>query len=164
MDFNKQKEQFSIAYTRVVVAAAGYNIYKMDQDEDSIDLGIAATGDLSCPRRPHLNVQLKCTGGGIPRGINLPFNLKMKNYNDLRVDSLVPSVLVVVVVPNAVRHWIRPTESQITIRRSAYWISLNGRPPIPNTAQVSIHIPRSQQFTPAALKQIMQRIDNGGAP
>ena len=47
MDLNKQKEQFSIAYVRAVIAAAGYNVYKMEVDEDSV---------ISASRRPRLSI------------------------------------------------------------------------------------------------------------
>ena len=36
----QQKEQFSIAYLRAVVAVAGYNIASVEVDEDSIDIGL----------------------------------------------------------------------------------------------------------------------------
>jgi hypothetical protein len=44
VDLNQQKQQFSIAYVRAVAAVAGYNVYKQEVDDESVDLGIAPTG------------------------------------------------------------------------------------------------------------------------
>src|SRR6266550_4758246 len=107
MDLNKQKEQFSIAYVRAVVAAASYNVYKMEVDEDSVDLGIAATASLDLPLRPRLDLQLKCTAAeGALHDEFIHFPLKVKNYGDLRNSGLVPQALVVVLVPTRVEDWL----------------------------------------------------------
>lgn len=44
VDINRQKEQFSSTFVRVVTAVAGYTLYKPEVDEDSVDWGIAAKG------------------------------------------------------------------------------------------------------------------------
>ena len=163
MDFNKQKEQFSIAYVRAVIATARFNIYKPEVDDDSIDLGIAASGSLELPVRPRLELQLKCTAdeGALREGI-IQFRLKVKNYNDLRLDALVPRALVVVLVPSRVDDWLTQSEEQLVMRKCGYWLSLLGEPEVENTETITVQVPRTQQFTPAALQGIMTRINNGG--
>ena len=46
---------------QAVTAAAGYNVYKPEVDDDSVDLGIAARGGKGTFRSPKLELQLKCT-------------------------------------------------------------------------------------------------------
>ena len=162
MDLNKQKEQFSIAYVRAVIAAAGYNVYKMEVDEDSVDLGIAATASLDLPLRPRLDLQLKCTADeGVLHEEFIHFPLKVKNYGDLRNTGLVPQALVVVLVPSEVEDWLTQTEEQLVLRRCGYWLSLLGERAVEHTESVTVRIPRAQQFTPAALQDIMRRINHG---
>jgi uncharacterized protein DUF4365 len=162
MDLNKQKEQFSIAYVRAVVAAAGYNVYKMEVDEDSVDLGIAATASSDLPLRPRLDLQLKCTAAEAALHDEfIHFPLKVKNYSDLRNSGLVPQALVVVLVPTEVQDWLTQTEEQLFLRRCGYWLSLLGEPAVDNTESVTVRIPRAQQFTPLALQDMMRRINDG---
>ena len=162
MDLNKQKEQFSIAYVRAVIAAAGYNVYKMEVDEDSVDLGIAATASLDLPLRPRLDLQLKCTAAeGVLDDEFIHFPLKVKNYGDLSNIGLVPQALVVVLVPTEVEDWLTQTEEQLVLRRCAYWLSLLGHSPVNNTESVTVRIPRAQQFTPLAVQDMMRRINDG---
>lgn len=160
MDLNKQKEQFSIAYVQAVVAASGYNVYRMSVDEDSIDLGVAATGNLNLPRSPKLDLQLKCTAKDILHDGALHFPLEMKNYNDLRADSLVPRLLVVLLVPEDVLNWLAQSEDELIMRRCCYWLSLRAAPAVDNTATVTVRVPRAQVFSPDALQGIMEKINN----
>ena len=55
----QQKEQFSIAYVRAVAAAARVNIYKLEVDDNSIDIGFASKLVLGNARKLRLEAQLK---------------------------------------------------------------------------------------------------------
>jgi hypothetical protein len=165
MDLNKQKEQFSIAYARAVIAVAGFNIYRMEVDEDSVDLGVAATGDRDLERGPKLDIQLKCTSGDVVRESEVVFPLKRKNYDDLRkVERLTMQILLVVVVPYEVVDWLKHSEESLLLRRCGYWDSLMGRAATNNTESVTVRIPRQQQFTPEALQNLMRRINDKELP
>lgn len=164
MDLNKQKEQFSIAYARAVIAVAGFNVYRLDIDEDSVDLGVAATGDRDLPRSPKLDIQLKCTADDVVREDNVVFPLKRKNYDDLRKESLTPQILLVVTVPAEVTDWLKQSEEEILLRRCGYWCSLLGAPATTNEYSVTVTLPRNQQFTPEALRQLMQKINDKELP
>lgn len=89
------------------------------------------------------------------------FPLKVKNYDDLRSDVLVPNALVVVMVPNQVDDWLTQTEEELVLRRCGYWYSLLGEPATENVESITVHIPRAQQFTAAALQDMMTRINGG---
>ena len=96
---------------------------------------------------------------------SISFPLKVKNYEELRDDTvLVPRLLVVVLVPDDVGDWLSDTESELSLRRSGYWVSLRGEPATQNSSTVSVQIPRGQRLNPDGLRGIMQRIGSGGSP
>lgn len=79
----------------------------MEVDEDSVDLGIAATASLNLPLRPRLDLQLKCTANeDVLHEEFIHFPLRIKNYDHLRNSGLVPQALVVVLVPTEVEDWL----------------------------------------------------------
>lgn len=98
MDLSTQKEQFSIAYVKAIAAQAGLNYAIPVVDNDSIDISIIGRGFKGRIRSPQIDVQLKCTSNGVFEEDTLKFDLKLKNYNDLRGEGcLAPRYLVVLV-------------------------------------------------------------------
>ena len=164
MDINQQKEQFSITYVRAIAAVAGYSLYRPEIDNDSVDLGILSRGGTGKIFSPRLELQLKCTARDVLENNSIKYPLIIKNYHDLRINSLVPRILVVVLVPEKITDWIKQTEDELCLRYCAYWVSLRGMPDTTNTTNVTIEIPRSNQFTPNALQTIIQRISFGDLP
>ncbi|GCL40132.1 hypothetical protein SR1949_52660 [Sphaerospermopsis reniformis] len=164
MDINQQKEQFSITYVRAIAAVAGYSIYRPEIDNDSVDLGIISRGGTGKIFSPRVELQLKCTARDVLEENCIKYPLILKNYHDLRINSLVPRILVVVLVPEKITDWIKQTEEELCLRYCAYWVSLRGMPDTTNTTNVTIKIPRSNQFTLDALQTIIQRISLGDLP
>ena len=164
MDINQQKEQFSITYVRAITAVAGYSLYRPEIDNDSVDLGILSRGGTGKIFSPRLELQLKCTARDVLEKNSIKYPLIIKNYHDLRINSLVPRILVIVLVPEKITDWIKQTEDELCLRYCAYWVSLRGMPDTTNTTNVTIEIPRSNQFTPDALQTIIQRISFGDLP
>lgn len=162
----QQKEQFSLAYLRAVVAVAGYNIASVDVDEDSIDIGLRGSRrDGTFRKAPALDVQAKCTAADDGQGQRLPFDLSIKNHDDLRESSRhVPLILVVVCVPPDLGDWLEEIPEHTAMRRCAYWLSVRGQPPTTNTTTCRVQLPRSQRFTVDAVREIMNRLGDGGAP
>ena len=154
MDINQQKEQFSITYIRAIAAVAGYSLYRPEIDNDSVDLGILSRGGTGKIFSPRLELQLKCTARDVLEKNSIKYPLIIKNYHDL----------VIVLVPEKVTDWIKQTEEELCLRYCAYWISLRGMPDTTNTTNVTIEIPRSNQFTPDVLQTIIQRISFGDLP
>jgi hypothetical protein len=165
MDFNAQKEAFSRAYVKAVAAVAGFATYTPSVDDDSVDLGLAARGGGGTTRAPRLELQLKCTAGLVPVNATFGFELRRKNYDELRpTDVLVPRLLVVVIVPQDVADWVTQTEERLALQRCGYYLSLRGLAATENEASVTLQIPRRQVFSAEALRQMMEQIGNGGAP
>jgi hypothetical protein len=163
MDLPQQKEKFSDAYLQAVAAAAGCGLARPDPDDDSIDWILLAPGLRDTPRRPRLEVQLKCSARDIVREANLHFPLEIKNYNDLRETGLfAPRILIVLTVPENLEDWLIQTEQEMIVRHCAYWVSLCGMLETRNLTTVTVRLPRNQLFTPAALQQMMRRINDEG--
>jgi hypothetical protein len=163
---SQQKEQFSIAYIRAVVAVAGYNITGVEVDDDSIDIGLRGNRrDGRFRKAPVLDVQAKCTEMDEGQGQHLAFDLSVKNYDDLREPSRhVPLILVVVCVPPDLGDWLEETAAHTAMRRCAYWLSIRGQPATTNTTTCRVHLPRTQRFTVDATRTMMNRLGDGGYP
>ncbi len=158
MHITNQMEEFSRAYVNAIAAQAGCNPYNPHIDDDSIDVGFAMNDAV----RPRLELQLKCTGRPIDLGKNVfPFDLSIKNYNDLRAETLVPRLLVVVLVPQEPGEWAQQTEEELCLHHCGYWYSLKGIPDTENTTTVRVQIPRANIFSVDFLQDAMRRIASG---
>lgn len=166
MHISHRQEAFSMAYLRAVAAAAGYRVQEGPlPDDDSVDLTLSARGPGGTVRSPSLDVQVKCQLGPPDGGEEWAYDLKAKNYEDLRhEDFMVPRVLVVVVVPNELSEWLLQDEAQLRMQHCGWWVSLRGFPRSDNESTVRVKIPRSQRFDVAGLTGLMHRIGDGGPP
>lgn len=160
MDEALRKEQFSMAYVRVVAAGAGLQVVRPEVDDDSVDGVIMA----DFGRRPRLEVQAKATSQDMFMGDYIHFPLKIKNYNDLRVDAWHPRVLVVLIMPEDEADWLTQSPERLCLHHCAYWLTLRGRPPTSNTSTVTVQVPKANVFDSAQLADIMHRIELGELP
>jgi hypothetical protein len=162
----RQKEQFSLAFVHAVASVGGYAVWKCFVDEDSVDMGVCGTRkEGTVQRAPHLEIQAKCTERDSDDPDALPFELKLKNYDDLRDPSVhLPRILVVVVVPLNLEDWLEETPKQMAMRKCAYWMSLRGLPEAGTETGKTVRLPKAQRFTVAALRDIMMRIGEGNLP
>jgi hypothetical protein len=161
---NERKQQLSVAYVHAVAALAGYTCEVQTVDIDSVDLIISASGKIheqSVIRSPRLAVQLKASSSLTTQSDHLAFPLPIKNYDDLREETLVPLILVVLVLPRDPSQWLEISEECMISRRCAYWVSLLGMPETRNRRKVSIHLPRSHQFSVDQVQEMMRRISRG---
>ena len=165
MDLSQQQEQFSRAYVHAVATVAGFSLHRPDIDVDSIDTVVSASGMNGLYASPRLDAQLKCTYQEVVGETTVAFELKIKNYDELRAENiLVPRLLIVVAVPRDRREWMVHQEEQLLLRRCGWWFSLRGFPTSKNEKTVTVSIPRSQVFSPDQLTNIMSRIASGGMP
>jgi hypothetical protein len=165
MTLDDQKEQFSFAYVRAVAAAAQVVVNEQSVDDDSVDLSFQQKGGGGQVRSPRVDAQLKCTEIANIHQNHIAFPLKLKNYDELRpTDLLVPRILIVVTVPDDLATWLNHSEAELAVRKCGYWHSLRGLPATTNTTNVTVHLPRTNQFTVAELQKIMQIIRNGQMP
>jgi len=166
MHITHQQEAFSKAYVQAIGAAAGYRVQDGPiPDDDSVDLTLSGRGPSGTLVSPKLDVQLKCQLGQPPDDDAWPFDLKVKNYNDLCTSNVqVPRILVVVCVPEVVTDWTKQERDHMFMRHCAWWLSLRDQDASDNETKVRVRIPKVQVFDVESLEQIMQAIGHGGAP
>ncbi len=166
MHISHRQEAFSLAYVRAVAAASGYRVQEGCQpDDDSIDLTLAARGPGGAVHSPKVDVQLKCRLGRPAGEPDFSYDLKAKNYEDLRHTAVqVPRILVIVAVPAEVDRWVEQDEERLLIRHCSWWVSLRGWDASTNSSTVRVSIPRQQRFNVDNLTTMMERIGKGQAP
>ena len=154
-----QKERLSLVYVKALAARVGFTTSKPDLDRDSIDLSIHDGG----PCRPALDLQLKATTklGPERNGCHSFSSLSIKNYNDLRVETQTPRLLVVLELPQDESHWMMVTPKELTLRRRAYWLSLQGKGEVSNAQTVTVHIPVGNLLNVESLQTLMERSREG---
>jgi hypothetical protein len=154
-----RQEAISRAYAAAIAAGAGYATYVPDIDRDSIDIGFCAGGAM----RPNLHAQLKATINLRKSGESLKFQLKKKNYDDLRVATIVPRIILVLDLPRKEPTWLNISVQRLTMKRCAFWMSLRGMPELPSGREsITIEIPVANHFNVDELKRLMQ-MARGGA-
>ncbi|MDR0518027.1 MAG: DUF4365 domain-containing protein [Fibromonadaceae bacterium] len=168
MNINDQKEAFSEAYARAIASVAGFICNKGDFDRNSVDISFAsATSPFAS-----VEVQLKSTSNAhIVTNLNgneIHFPLPIKNYNDLRAETIMPRILVALLLPEKPNEqaeeypeqWISQTPEQLALLKCAYWINLNGMAESNNQATVTITIPMDDAhiFKPSVLNNLINQV------
>jgi hypothetical protein len=126
LDLNHRKELFSQACVRAVAFPCGYTFTEPEIDV-GIDFTVAGRGPPGTRRSPRVDAQIKCTSDDIRREDTLAFPLPVKNYDELRLESVsVPRLLVVVLVPADLSEWCDHSKVHVALRRCGYWCSLKG--------------------------------------
>lgn len=154
------KEELSYAYVHAVAARAGMGCNRIHPDLDSGEVEIRcyrppAVDSLYAPR---IELQLKATAVDLGSETTFPYELKIKNYNDLRVKRHLPALLVVLALPKAETEWLLHGEELLISKRCAYWHNLAGAPLVDNTSTRTISISRKNIFSPDALRELMIKV------
>ena len=158
MNLNEQKEQFSLAYIRAVAAQAGCQTIRWEDDHNSVDGTLRADFGRKVVQ---IDFQAKATSQQIVRGENIHFALPIKNYNDLRSDTLMPRILIVVLMPSDKSQWLTQNHEQLCMRHCGYWLSLEEHQEVSNTASVTVHIPLVNMFNAKQLVDLMTKVEKG---
>ncbi len=159
MDISQQKAEFSLAYVHAVATVAGFALYDVRVDDESVDCGVAKRGGGGTVKSPRLELQLKCTERNVLKADGIHFPLKGKNYDDLRGTNLhVPKILVVLLVPDRVGDWVNHSDEEMCLKHCAWWLSLAGAAERGGVETPTVILPPGQRFSPAALEAIMARI------
>ena len=153
MTNEQQMEQFSLAHIRAVAAQAGYQVTR-----DETDTGLDGTLKGDGPGRPRMEFQAKSTSLDIRRGDHLHYPLPVGNYDTLRdTNAILPSILIVVLIPPDESAWTTQTTEQLCLRHCAYWLSLEGQPPVSNTTSITVHVPVVNVFNSDQLHMLMNQ-------
>ena len=155
----QRMEQFSFAYVRAVAAHADCAVTDNHYpDINSKDGTISADWGR---RRPKIDFQAKATSQDVLRDGAIRFRLPISDYNNLHRRDTVPHILIVMLMPKDEADWLNQTSEELTMRRCAYWMSLEGKSESPNVSTVTVHVPVSQMFDSAQLREMMDRVDRG---
>ena len=153
-----REEALSRAYAYAVAARAGYATAMYAEDRDGIDFRIQAGGGM----RPALELQLKATVNlGRPDDGYFRFPLKRRNYDLLRIETQTPRLLMVLDLPRDENLWMTVTADELVMRRSAYWLNLNGYPETDNLESVTVRIPEQNLFDVENLRMLMEHSRGG---
>lgn len=162
MDPSKQKEEFQYAYVAALAAHAGLNRGDFRVDDDSVDVTFHGRGLEAIIRNPQIQFQLKCSSLPLIHSGILKYQLKKKNYDDLRGDDVVvPRYLAVLVVPEQTSRWVREHHDCVALHNLCFWASLRDAPASSNSASVTIEIPVSQRLTSSVLYDMMAAAGDG---
>ena len=154
-----QKERLSLVYVNALAVRAGFATSVPEPDRDSVDVRVQAGG----PYRPALDLQLKATAKlDGPHAGFVRFRLSIKNYDDLRVVTQTPRLLVVFELPTNESRWMTVTAEELVLRRRAYWVSLQqGSSERARQKTVTVRIPEGNVLDVDALQNLMERSREG---
>lgn len=147
MDIDKIKEDMSICYLQAITAVNGIGLERYHHDEDSTDVVIKKIIDIKGIGRfdSSIRVQLKSTSSSSQYSIGdneITYKLKVKNYNDLCMDSTTPSILALLILPDDQNEWVSWSDEELLIRGRMYWLGLQGKSVSSNSNSVSVKIPK----------------------
>ncbi|MDE2940373.1 MAG: DUF4365 domain-containing protein [Chloroflexota bacterium] len=150
-------EQYSLTYVRAVANGAGLQVTRPEPDVDSVDGVISSTTG----KRPRIDFQAKATTLGMPRDGNVHFPLSIKNYNDLRAETISPRILVVLLMPKDIDDWMTQSEEELCLRYCAYWLCLEGYPDTTNSTSVTVEVPTANILNVDQLTSMMGKVERG---
>ena len=156
---NKIKEEISLAYVMAVAAVKSFSTEMIRIDYDSVDAtirysGILAPGE-SIIYSPAIELQLKATSKVHIVDDFIHFSLPIKNYNDLRADTIIPRLLVVLHLPELKDEWVTHSTDELIMKKCAYYLNLCGFPESKNLTTVTVIIPLVNVFSPDSLYDLM---------
>jgi len=161
---NQIKEHLSLAYLHAVAAYESFACERISVDMDSIDATIKYGGkidDSSEFESPQVDIQLKATSVKVDKKKSFKFDLSVKNYNDLRKQTLVPRYLVVLLLPSDQKTWLKLTKKQLALSKCAYWLSLNNFEGTENGDKIRIDIPTKNLFNGSILREWLIKASKG---
>lgn len=156
-DTEIQKEM-SEAYLRAVVFRVGFGL-----DEPKNDRGI--DGTIRDPNRlgrgiDRIDYQLKSTTRYEIRDANIIYDLRVENYNQLVIETDVPRVLILYLMPPDSDQWLSHSVDELILRKCAYWVSLMSMPRSPNSSTQRVEVPLANIFSHDELPGMLHSLLN----
>lgn len=155
-----RQEALSLAYIKAIAAMCGMT-YSIPFRDYGIDITLNEV-----ERRDHrffqsgqsLDIQVKSTAALVEARTTVNYDLSIKAYDDLRLESPIRRILAVFLMPPDESDWLRLSKTKLELRKCMYWTSLRGQPAVRNRASIRVSIPKHHVFTPDSLRGIMERI------
>ena len=163
---NDIESEISYAYLHAVAshAGAGCQVSNRASDGNGIDAIITGWGPFD--------------GGGFIEEVDIKIQLKatkqepattsthisywvdgINRYNDLRSETVSNHrILVVMFLPQQTNDWLTISESELLLKKCAYWVSLRGAGPSTNSSGETIYLPKIQVFNSLNLMGIFAKL------
>lgn len=156
-DTEIQKEM-SETYLRAVVFRVGFGL-----DEPKNDRGI--DGTIRDPNRlgrgiDRIDYQLKSTTQYEIRDANIIYDLRVENYNQLVIETDVPRVLILYLMPPDSDQWLSHSVDELILRKCAHWVSLMGMAPSRNSSTKRVEVPLANIFSHDELPGMLHSLVN----
>ncbi len=167
MTETRRMEDLSVAYLSAIAAQASVDFESIRHDEDSVDcmLKKIVVLDDGNKFRSSIHVQLKSTASKNLYSIGenvITYQLKKKNYDDLRKLGTNEIILCLLVLPEEYeKPWVECTDDELLLHGRMYWCSLRNKPDASQKDRVPIELPKNQFLDPHALNALMLRIAGG---
>lgn len=155
---NRIKEELNLAYVLSIAASKKFATEITRVDSDSVDATIRYNGYLSSEsvlHSPEIKLQLKATSNANIVGDEIIFPLSIKNYNDLRLPSMSPRLLVVMCLPDNSEDWLSHSTDELIIKKCCHFLNLNGYTESQNSTSVTVRIPLINEFSPDKIEELM---------
>jgi hypothetical protein len=166
MTQNDIEEAISRAYVFAVAGRAGVNIsgpikdYGTDGTFKRVVVFEGQRFDSGFP----IDFQLKASIGCKLEPHHLVYDLAVDAYQKLvyrRNHGSSPQILIVMALHPDAAEWIGHSEEALLLRQCCYWYQV-GANYTENSSSIRLRVPRNQQFTPAALNQLLDEAQSGG--
>lgn len=159
------EESLSVAYVSSIVAKSGSSF-----DIVSKDYGV----DVSVRRVDRFNgklmdmgvsfdCQLKATINWQEEEAFIVYDLEADTYNKIiyrHQNSTIPCLLVLLCLPTEQAEWLHISEDELKLRKCCYYYYINGEP-TNNQVSIRIRIPRTNIFSPDAVRELVEKVRLG---
>ncbi|MBW2737120.1 MAG: DUF4365 domain-containing protein [Deltaproteobacteria bacterium] len=167
MTEKQRREELSRAYLHAVAAVCGFKVSSWSQDDDCLDMTIGTEGVLGggTLASPKLDVQLKATSDQRrDQQEAVACNVTLDQYDKLVRQAATPKILVALMLPQDSTEWVAHSAQELAMRRCAYYVVTTGMSAAnTDNNSITIHVPKSQPFSPDNLQTLMERLSCGEA-
>jgi hypothetical protein len=166
LPLSEKKQQFSLAYVGIVVAAAGCWVKHHATDYDGVDITIASSANYETYYGPEFEIQVKCTSrSDLLRADHLAWEMEAGPYTKLiNPKRFLPAYLGVLLVPgDDPDAWLDQDEHRLITESRMYWQRARELEELkPGQVNKTVQLPRTNLFDVAHLLDIMRTIGEGG--
>lgn len=156
---NQIESELSLAYLQAIAAVEGFAVDVPRIDNDSVDAVISGRGKIdptSLRQSPRIEVQLKASINVQPNQEGkIPFDLTLKNFDELRAETVLPRLLILLALPQQKQDWLIHHPDQLILQKCSYYLNLKGLPSSSNLSYQRVYLPTSNILTPQTLKSLM---------
>lgn len=107
--------------------------------------------------------QLKATVNWKEEETSIVYDLEADTYNKIiyrHQNSTIPCILVLLCLPTEEAEWLHISEEELKLRKCCYYLYINGEP-TNNKETIRIRIPRTNVFSPDAVKELVEKVRLG---